>query len=137
MLFHAATVAGFAAVAHATFVLQSPANLGFDASKEAQAPCGGFTATNRTTVTNFPVAGGPIQISTANASATWDIKGALLSNPTAFTSLVPVVTSKGNGTLCLTGIPALSAWANQDGILQVTQHGTDGIFYQACSAYSR
>ncbi|KAH8879300.1 hypothetical protein GQ53DRAFT_756110 [Thozetella sp. PMI_491] len=52
--------------AWAHFVLQIPTSLGFDDDAEADSPCGGFNATDRTNVTNFPIKGGAVGVLTTN-----------------------------------------------------------------------
>ncbi|KAF2475594.1 uncharacterized protein BDR25DRAFT_254629 [Lindgomyces ingoldianus] len=134
MFFRVATLAGFAAIARAHFVLQVPTSLGFDDGKESESPCGSFSATDRSTgVTDFPIAGAPIQMLTTHTSVTWDFKAALLSSPTSFSAVLPVVQQTGVGTFCLPQVPGNAAWVGQDAILQVIQHSPDGTLYQ-CAA---
>ncbi|ORX98869.1 hypothetical protein BCR34DRAFT_495755 [Clohesyomyces aquaticus] len=134
MLFQAATLAALTAIARAHFVLQVPTSLGFDDAKETEGPCGSFSATDRSTgVTDYPISGAPLQMLTTHTSVTWDFKAALLSSPNDFSALLPVVQQTGVGTFCLPQVPGNAAWVGQDAILQVVQHGPDGILYQ-CAA---
>ncbi|KAF2243176.1 hypothetical protein BU26DRAFT_570570 [Trematosphaeria pertusa] len=109
-LVHPTDLISFATIAHAHFVLQVPTSLGFDDAKETESPCGSFSATDRSTgVTNYPIAGAPVQMLTTHTSQT------------------------GVGTFCLPQVPVNAAWAGQDAILQVIQHGPDGTLFQ-CAA---
>ncbi|KAH8655023.1 hypothetical protein BGZ60DRAFT_339493, partial [Tricladium varicosporioides] len=127
-------VLALAASTSAHFVLQIPTSLGFDDTIESTGPCGGFTATDRSTgVTSWPVGGSSISVLTTHTTATFSIKAALLSNPTNFVPLVNDISQKGVGTVCFPSIPGNSAWAGQDAVLQIIQNGADGILYQ-CAA---
>ncbi|KAK0713316.1 hypothetical protein B0T26DRAFT_857906 [Lasiosphaeria miniovina] len=115
------------------YVLQFPISVGYTDSTEATAPCGGYSATSRTTVTDWPLGGLAIAVITTHSSVTWEYKVALLSSPTVFVSLTPVLTQTGVGHFCEPVMPGYSPWLNQDAILQVIQHAPDGALYQ-CEA---
>ncbi|KAH8650812.1 hypothetical protein BGZ60DRAFT_388634 [Tricladium varicosporioides] len=116
------------------FVLQIPTSIGYNDALEGTAPCGSFSATDRSKgVTNWQVAGAAISVITTHTSVTWDFKAALVSSPTTWVLLTPVLTQTGVGFFCEPKIPGLTAWIGQPAILQVTQHGVDCALYQ-CAA---
>ncbi|KAK3938583.1 hypothetical protein QBC46DRAFT_220684, partial [Diplogelasinospora grovesii] len=113
------------------FVLQVPTSIGFDDVKEGTAPCGGFDITSRTGVSEWPVAGAPIQIISTHPQAEWEIKAALLND--TFRYLLPKISQQGLGEFCLPSVPGIKEWEGLDGVMQMIQHAVDGALYQ-CAA---
>ncbi|KAH8655022.1 hypothetical protein BGZ60DRAFT_337784, partial [Tricladium varicosporioides] len=121
------------AITAAHFVLQSPTSLGFDDEAEGTSPCGGFAATGRTNVTNWPTGGSAVNLLTTHSTATWEFRAARLNDLKIWVPLTRNLTQKGVGTLCEPQIPGKKEWEGQDGVLQVVQHGHDGDLFQ-CAA---
>ncbi|KAF4627119.1 hypothetical protein G7Y89_g11035 [Cudoniella acicularis] len=124
---------GVVAIAEAHFVLQEPVSLGFDDDAEGTAPCGGFNASSRLNVTNWPTSGGAVGVLTTHTTVQWEYKVARLSNLTNWVSVTPTLNQTGVGNFCETLIPGKKAWEGESGVLQVIQHGVDGALYQ-CAA---
>ncbi|KAH8650806.1 hypothetical protein BGZ60DRAFT_436689 [Tricladium varicosporioides] len=122
-----------ALITEAHFVLQTPISLGFDDDAEGTSPCGGFAATGRTNVTNWPTGGSAINVLTTHSTATWEFKAARLSNLNHWVSLTRNLTQSGVGTLCEPKIPGRKQWEGDAAVLQVIQHRDDGALYQ-CAA---
>jgi hypothetical protein len=121
------------AVAKSHFVLQVPTSLGFDDDMESMAPCGGFNATTRTNVTDFPINGGDIGVLTTHPSVIWEYRAALVRNLTNWVSLTPKLNqTTGVGYLCEPEVPGVRKWIGEPAVLQLIQHGTDGDLYQVC-----
>ena len=124
-------VAGTATLALGHFVLQVPTSLGFNDELEGTGPCGGLDIASRSNVTNWPLAGGPIQLITTHPDARWEIKAALASDTNTFKSLIPTITQRGIGTFCLPAVPGVAEWTGKDAVIQLTQRAADGALYQA------
>ncbi|KAK0713311.1 hypothetical protein B0T26DRAFT_742078 [Lasiosphaeria miniovina] len=123
---------GLAVSASAHFVLQIPTSLGFDDELEATGPCGSFDPTDRSKgVSGWSVNGGNVGVLSTHTSVTWELNVALLSAPTTWLPLVQTFAQKGVGNVCFAKVPGFAAWADQDAVLQVIQHGPDGDLYQA------
>jgi hypothetical protein len=118
------------AVTKSHFVLQVPTSLGFDDDAEGTGPCGGFDATTRTNVTNWPIKGGSIGVLTTHTEVTWEFKAALVSNLNNWVSLTPVLHQTGVGLFCEPTIPGKASWVGKKAVLQVIQHGDDGDLFQ-------
>ena len=126
-----AALAQFASLGNSHFVLQYPISLGYTDSTETTAPCGGYTVTDRSKgVANWPLGGQSIKVITTHTSVTWEYRAALLSNPTGWVSLAPILTQTGVGNFCEPQIPGYAPWVDQDAVLQVIQHAPDGALYQ-------
>jgi hypothetical protein len=121
----------FAAATRAHFVLQLPTSIGFDDSREDQGPCGSFDPTDRSKgITDWSVAGDNIAVLSTHTSVTWELNVALASSPGTWVPLVQPFAQRGVGSICFKAIPGFSAWTGQPAVLQVIQHGPDGILYQ-------
>ncbi|KAK3376455.1 hypothetical protein B0T24DRAFT_525482 [Lasiosphaeria ovina] len=128
---------GLAVGASAHFVLQIPTSLGFDDELEATGPCGSFDPTDRSKgVSGWSVNGGNVGVLSTHTSVTWELNAALLSAPTTWLPLVQTFAQKGVGNVCFAKVPGFAAWAGQDAVLQVIQHGPDGALYQASPFFS-
>ncbi|ORX98865.1 hypothetical protein BCR34DRAFT_576858 [Clohesyomyces aquaticus] len=122
----------------AHFVLFDPVSLGYDDVNEVVGPCDGFNPTDRSTgVTDWPIGGAGFTILSTHPNVTWDINAALLSDPTNFVPLVPVLAQQGVGFFCEPQIPGNPAWVGQDAILQLIQHAPDGLLYQVLQMLHR
>ncbi|KAH0548058.1 hypothetical protein GP486_008201 [Trichoglossum hirsutum] len=119
-----------AALSHAHFVLQSPPSLGFTDTKEGQSPCGGFDIANRSTVTDFPVAGYPFYLLTTHTQSEFEYRAALLNDTAAWLDLIPPVLQSSVGYFCLGAVSGISAWVGLDAVVQVKQSAPDGVLYQ-------
>ncbi|KAK0622625.1 hypothetical protein B0T14DRAFT_494251 [Immersiella caudata] len=121
------------------FVLEIPPSIGFQDTKEATAPCGGFEITSRNAVTDWPIAGAPLKVISTHPRSEFTIQAALLPGTPGvnaspeFIKLVPRVRQSGLGALCLTAVPGIAAWEGKDVVLQVIQVATDGQLFQ-CAA---
>jgi hypothetical protein len=129
-LWHVA-ISALAGVSNAHFVLQIPTSIGYTSALEGTAPCGSYSPTDRSKgVTNWPLGGSAVKVLTTHSHSTWDFKIALLSNTASWIPVTRVLDQSGVGYLCEPQIPGLAAWVNQDAVLQVIQHATDGDLYQ-------
>ncbi|KAJ9134361.1 hypothetical protein NKR23_g10202 [Pleurostoma richardsiae] len=131
MKFLAILLASALGAAH--FVLEVPPSIGFNDAIEATAPCDGFDITSRKIVTDFPVAGSPIQILSTHPKAEWEVRAALLNNTSNFTYMVPRISQQGIGIFCLPSVPGIADWEGLEVIMQMIQHAVDGALYQ-CAA---
>lgn len=115
----------------AHFILNIPTSLGFDDDNEGNGPCGGFNATNRDVVTNWHIKGDTIAVLTTHESVTWEYKAALVSDLNNWVHLTPTLNQTGVGDFCEPTVPGLGGrWLNKPVVLQVIQHGPDGLLYQ-------
>ncbi|KAK0701284.1 hypothetical protein B0H67DRAFT_468260, partial [Lasiosphaeris hirsuta] len=120
--------------ASAHYVLDYPTRIGFDDEKLDQAPCGSFDPTDRSAgVTKWSIGGSNIAVTSTHARVRWQFNVALVSDPTRWLPLVKEFGQTGVGNVCFKGVPGISAWANQQAVLQVIQYGHDGVLYQ-CAA---
>ncbi|KAK1749466.1 hypothetical protein QBC47DRAFT_274093, partial [Echria macrotheca] len=120
--------------ASAHFVLNYPTSIGFDDEKMAEGPCGSFDATDRSKgVTKWSVGGSNIAVLSTHGRVTWEFNVALASDPTKFLPLVQEFGQSGAGYICFKGVPGFASWVGQPVVLQVVQHGHDGLLYQ-CAA---
>jgi len=126
----ALSLLGLAASATAHFVLSIPTSLGWDDDLQPNAPCGGFTATDRTNVTQFPVKGGPVALITTHDESQFEFKAAKLSDPTKWISLTPTLHQIGEGDFCEPLVPGPKDWIGQDAVLQIIQNSVMGVLYQ-------
>ncbi|KAK6335114.1 hypothetical protein TWF718_010553 [Orbilia javanica] len=123
-------------LASAHFFLRYPPYIGYNDATQTTAPCGGFTSTDRSGgVTNLTVNGFPIGVTSTHLGVYYEFKAALVSAPTTWVSLTPMchITAGGYPYFCQPQIPGIAAWVNEDAILQVIQHASDGTLYQ-CAA---
>jgi hypothetical protein len=136
-----AALMAISAMTRAHFVLTIPTSLGFDDDNEGVAPCGGFDANNRDNVTNWKIKGDAIAVLTTHESVTWEYKAALVSDLNHWVHLTPTLNQTGVGDFCEPQIPGLGgSWLNKPAVLQVIQHGPDGILYQVryfCKSFQK
>jgi len=121
---------------HATahFILQYPPSLGFDDDTEGTAPCGGFPVKFNASDADAQVDGFPVSMLSVHPAADWLFRGTLDQKaPFNWTDLLPVVSETGLGQFCIPDIKAPTSWSGKQGLVQVIQHGPDGILYQ-CAA---
>jgi hypothetical protein len=141
---------GFANVAESHFILAVPTSIGFDDDLEGTSPCGNFDPSVRKTVTEFPITGSNVGVSTSHPEATWEFLAALTTNLTQWRSLTPALNQTGIGYFCepqvssiheltfdealltyrLKQIPGPKDWAGKDAVLRVIQHTSHGDLYQ-------
>jgi hypothetical protein len=127
-------IMAFSTMASTHFILTIPTSLGFDDDNEVVTPCGGFNATNRDVVTNWHIKGDVIAVLTTHEAVTWEYKAALISDLDRWIHLTPTLNQTGVGDFCEPTIPGLGGrWLNKPVVLQVIQHGPDGILYQVRS----
>ncbi|KAA6408269.1 MAG: expression library immunization antigen 1 [Lasallia pustulata] len=117
----------------AHFILNYPNTIGFDDDLEASAPCGGFNVTFANS-TDFHVGGDAIAMTSTHPAANWLFRATLDKTASGnWTDVLPVVGETGLGNFCESGVVVPSTWAGQQGIIQVIQHGPDGMLFQ-CAA---
>ncbi|KAK6533721.1 hypothetical protein TWF694_002652 [Orbilia ellipsospora] len=124
---------GLSHLASAHFLLNSPPTIGFSDDDEGTYPCGSFDATDRKTVTNFPVGGIAVSVTSTHPQDTWFIRAALTNDTENWVELIPPVSQQGQGNFCFSNVPGLAAWENLDAVLQVITLAPDGYLFQ-CSA---
>jgi hypothetical protein len=120
---------------HATahFILQYPPSFGFDDDTEGTAPCGGFPVKFNASDADAQVDGFPVSMLSVHPAADWLFRGTLDQKaPFNWTDLLPVVSETGLGQFCIPDIKAPTSWSGKQGLVQVIQHGPDGILYQVC-----
>lgn len=118
----------------AHFVLNYPNTIGFNDDLEASAPCGGFNVTFANT-TNFHVGGDAIALTSTHPAANWLFRATLDKTASGnWTDLLPVVAESGLGAFCEKDVVLPSAWAGQQGVVQVIQKGADGMLFQVCKS---
>ncbi|KAK5446732.1 hypothetical protein LTS15_009665 [Exophiala xenobiotica] len=121
----------WAACASAHFILQYPRSLGFDDDTEGTGPCGGFDVSFNSSDDSVPVGGFPVSMLSTHPAADWLFRVTLDQKaPFNWTNLLPVVSETGLGQFCLPNLKAPSDFAGKSGVVQVIQHGPDGILYQ-------
>ncbi len=121
----------WAACASAHFILQYPRSLGFDDDTEGTGPCGGFDVSFNSSDDSVPVDGFPVSMLSTHPAADWLFRVTLDQKaPFNWTNLLPVVSETGLGQFCLPNLKAPSDFAGKSGVVQVIQHGPDGILYQ-------
>ncbi|KAK6335635.1 hypothetical protein TWF696_002402 [Orbilia brochopaga] len=122
--------------ARAHFVLRYPTPFGPSAANEETAPCGGYSFSENTPVTNFHVEGDSI----AYASSHPDVKvlyRVVQGNKADGSNLewdqvLPIIQQFGSGSFCEPAVTVPSSYAGKSGILQVVQNAVDGMLY-ACA----
>jgi len=118
-------------VVSAHFVLDYPTSIGFDDEKLTEGPCGSFNPTDRSKgVTKWSVGGSNIGVLSTHGRVTWQFNVALASDPTKFLPLVQEFGQTGVGNICFKGVAGFASWVGQPAVLQVVQHGHDGVLYQ-------
>ena len=129
-------IAGFAFVvlfvsqASAHFILNYPNSLGFDDDKEGTAPCGGFDVTFNN-ASDFHVDGDAVAVTSTHPQADWLFRATLDKTASGnWTNMLPVVSESGLGQYCEPSLITPGDWAGSQGIVQVVQHGPDGLLYQ-------
>lgn len=113
------------------FLLNYPATVGFDDETEGTAPCGGSKAPF-TNATDFHVDGDAVALTSTHPSALWTFRGTLDTTASGnWTDIFsePIFQS-ALGDFCEPQVKVPSSWAGHAGILQITQHATDGALYQ-------
>ena len=117
--------------ASAHFMLNYPTSLGFVDEKEGTAPCGGFDVTFNN-ASDFHVDGDAVALTSTHPQADWLFRATLDKNATGnnWTDLLPPVSESGLGQYCEPSLAVPSQWAGNTGIIQVLQHGDDGLLFQ-------
>jgi hypothetical protein len=122
-------VLGLAQV-NAHFLLNYPTTVGFDDSKEATAPCGGFTVSFANT-TNFYVGGDAIALTSTHPASTWLFRATLDTTAGGnWSILLPAIAQQTQGQFCEPGVTVPAAFAGQKGVIQVIEDAVDGQLYQ-------
>lgn len=114
----------------AHFLLNYPATIGFSDDNEGSAPCGGFPVSfSNTTV--FHVGGDAIALTSTHPQAEWLFRATLDKTASGnWTDLLPAISQTALGSFCETGVTVPTAWAGQQGIIQIVQNAADGALYQ-------
>ncbi len=140
-MFLLAVLATLATLGWTHFVLEIPASVGYEDAKEGIPPCGGFDATSRDAVTEWPVAGAPLKLISTHSRSAFTIRAVLLSEAANghfnFSDMVPLVQQIGLGALCLNTVPGIAALEGKDAILQVIQVAADGQLFQVRGVTTR
>ncbi|KAF3902893.1 hypothetical protein AA313_de0208848 [Arthrobotrys entomopaga] len=118
---------------YAHFSLNFPPTMGFSDDDEDTYPCGGFDVQSRKIVTDYPVAGAPISVTSTHPQDTWFFRAALLNDTENWIDLQPAVDQEGTGKFCASRVRGPPGWENQDAVLQVVAVAPDGFLFQ-CAA---
>ncbi|KAK6531316.1 hypothetical protein TWF281_008128 [Arthrobotrys megalospora] len=124
-------------VANAHFTLRHPAPFGKSAANQDQGPCGGYTLSDSTPVTEFHVDGEAVAYSSSHPEVKVlfrIIEGNSPDGPNSFKGY-PIVEQFGAGDFCEPRVTAPKSLVGKQGIVQVVQNAVDGMLY-AC-AYVR
>lgn len=128
----------FVSFSTAHFILQYPHSLGFDDANEGTAPCGGFSVSFNDSDDSVPVGGFPGSMLSTHPASDWLFRATLdQKEPFNWTNLLPVVSETGLGQFCLPNLKAPDEFTGKTGLLQIVQHGPDGILYQVCLAHEQ
>ncbi|EGX49183.1 hypothetical protein AOL_s00078g567 [Orbilia oligospora ATCC 24927] len=119
--------------AAAHFLLNTPPTIGFSDDEEGTYPCGSFNVTDRKTVTDFPIVGIPISVTSTHPEDTWFFRVALLNDTENWVDLLPAISQQGTGDFCNPSVPGPAAWEGEDGVLQIVASAPDGYLFQ-CAA---
>ena len=113
------------------FILNYPNSLGFDDNKEGTAPCGSFDVTFNN-ASDFHVDGDAVALTSTHPQADWSFRATLdkTANGNNWTDLLPTVSESGLGQFCEPSLSVPGNWSGSQGIIQVLQHGDDGLLYQ-------
>ncbi|KAF3935078.1 hypothetical protein ABW20_dc0110316 [Dactylellina cionopaga] len=120
-------------LASAHFLLNSPATIGFSDDDESDYPCGSFKVTDRKTVTDFPIAGIPIALTSTHPENVWFYRAALLNDTENWVDLSPAISQMGQGDFCSMNVMGPAAWEGEDAVLQIVASAPDGFLFQ-CAA---
>ncbi|KAF3918521.1 hypothetical protein ABW21_db0207371 [Orbilia brochopaga] len=120
----------------AHFVLRYPTPFGPSAANEETGPCGGYTFSESTPVTNFHVDGDSIAYSSSHPDVKVLYRVVQGSNPAAsnlaWDQVFPIIEQFGSGDFCEPVVTVPSSYVGKQGILQVVQNAVDGMLY-ACA----
>ncbi|EWC48339.1 hypothetical protein DRE_02108 [Drechslerella stenobrocha 248] len=124
---------GLPLAAHAHFTLRYPTPLGTSAAKQDQAPCGGYSITESTTISNFYVDGDSVAYSSSHPEIKLLLRvvegnkadGAGLS----WNQVFPIVEQYGAGDFCQPLVTVPQSYVGKQGILQVVQNAVDGMLW--------
>ncbi|KAK6504476.1 hypothetical protein TWF506_002671 [Arthrobotrys conoides] len=119
--------------ATAHFLLNTPMSIGFSDDEEGTYPCGNFDVTDRKIVTDFPIAGIPISVTSTHPEDTWFFRVALLNDTEKWVDLLPAISQRGTGDFCNPRVPGPAAWEGEDGVIQIVASAPDGFLFQ-CAA---
>lgn len=118
-------------VATAHFILEYPPSLGFDDDIEANGPCGGFDVVFNSSDASVPIGGFPVSMLSTHPEAEWIFRATLDQQaPFNWTDLTPVLQETGLGQFCIPNVQAPTEFAGKPALVQVIQHGADGVLYQ-------
>ncbi|RVD84765.1 uncharacterized protein DFL_006490 [Arthrobotrys flagrans] len=133
MLLNSACLLTLLPFATAHFLLNTPPTIGFSDDDEGTYPCGSFNVTSRKTVTDFPIAGLPISVTSTHPEDTWFFRAALLNDTENWVDLLPAISQQGTGDFCNPSVPGPAAWEGEDGVVQIVAIAPDGFLFQ-CAA---
>jgi hypothetical protein len=130
---HLLTLLALTTAASAHFLMQYPTSVGFDEDKAAQAPCGSFDINNRTTVTQWPASGAPIDILSVDNSVAAVVNFAMANGTATKFTRGMSINMTGQGDLCLPQVKLPAGMTNMVGmdmVVQVVGKTDDGMVYQ-------
>jgi hypothetical protein len=123
-----------ASLSTAHFTINYPSPLGVDANNEGIGPCGGFSFSASSNVTEFHVDGDAIALVTTHPQANILFRGTLDKTASSnWTNLFPIVGQYGLGAYCQPSIVVPASWTGSGGIIQVIENAVDGMLYQVKS----
>jgi hypothetical protein len=134
MLSNTLLALSFVPLTFAHFELTFPKARGFNDESESSFPCGGFDTVSSER-TNFPISGGPIQLSMGHPQTNVAVYMAIGDNPGSGFSIVAKqqLTVEGLGNFCLGSVSVPAGLNVSDGTLASIQvvsnaHEAGGLF---------
>ncbi|KAF3929006.1 hypothetical protein ABW19_dt0210048 [Dactylella cylindrospora] len=121
---------------NAHFTLRHPVPLGKSAANQDTGPCGGYSISESTEITNFYVDGDAIAYSSSHPQVKLLLR--VVEGNTAegedldWTQVFPIVEQNGAGDFCEPLITVPRELVGKMGVLQVIQNAVDGMLY-ACA----
>jgi hypothetical protein len=128
----------FTALADARFTIEYPGTRGLNDTKQTTWPCGSFNDAFISSRSAFPIAGGPVQISTTTGESLLQVVMALGSEPglNFNITVVPTFYQFGTGDYCIgSAVPPveLGLAVGNNATLQVISAGeVEGDLYSGC-----
>ncbi|KAJ6259159.1 hypothetical protein Dda_6057 [Drechslerella dactyloides] len=123
----------FPLVAHAHFILRYPTPLGPSAANQETAPCGGYSFSESSPVTNFYVDGDAVAYSSSHPDVHVlyrVVEGNKADgNGLKWDQAFPIINQFGSGDFCEPHVTVPKSYVGKQGILQVIQNAVDGMLY--------
>ena len=116
----------------ADFTLQLPTPIASTDAQRDTEPCLSLGFKDGTeNITEWPVAGHPIQILSTDPIVSWEMQASLLNETHTARTLVPLISQEGIGEFCIPRIHGLADWVGKEAVLQIIRHTShDGSLYQ-------